>query len=185
MIFDDFPFELISQNKIIYDIDKIELETETNEWCGCTIKFYLNQRHNDINCLKKDFKIQDLFDCYGYRTMKKSEICQDFELYEIHDNDRLHSVSLYNGMVSEYDAFDNKITLIFDYWRILEHSIFGNLYYHIMKRNKWGLEEHHIILKDDINKNELVFDHNFRHSFIAYNWFKDHKITPEETIDWH
>ena len=187
MIFDSFPFELISENKIIYDIDKIELDTETNEWCGCTIKFYLNQKHNNISCLKRDFKVLDLFNYDRY--IKKSERCQDFELYEIHDNDRIHSLSLYNGIVTEYNSFDNTIILIFDYWRILEHSVFGDLYVHITTRNEWGLENHHVILKNDINKfnnpNESVFDHNFKHSFIAYNWFKDHKITPNETLDWH
>lgn len=186
MIFDSFPFELVTQSKIIYDIDKIELETETHEWCGCTIKFYLNQKHNNISFIKKDFRVNKLFDFNDYMISLKFEICQNFELYEIHNNDRLHSLSLYNGFVSEFNTFDNTITLKFDFWKILEHSIFGNVYSHIMIRNKWGdLEEHHIISKNEINKNESVFSNNFRHSFIAYNWFKDHKITPDETIDWH
>lgn len=171
---------------------KIGIDTDSQ--CGnlhgfeCDLVFYLtqDQLHN-LDEVKRIMKYSDVFDLYNDGHMRrKSDMCQDYKLYEVIDDNKQLALTLCNGMISQciFDTEEPYICLHFDYWIIEKECNLSKYYVEIGIHNDINNQMDNFRTIDD-NPHESIFEHNMKHSFLPYNWLKDHKITKDETFDWH
>ena len=197
------PFVLINEkNNYELNIESIEIDLNDTIFGECTISFNFNSNVTEFD-LDEMFNISYLIN--NDYTLKK-DIVNDFKLFEFYNKQLILSLELKNGVISEYNLSsynDNFCKVYFDWYIVSNESKIFNKINNIRESQEKLFKENLDRLKNQPpigsiewltytrikpnyeNDDESIWEHNTKHSFLPWNWFKGHKITPEETLDWH
>ena len=198
------PFVLINEkNNYELTVQNITIDLNNTYFGECAISFNFNSNITEFE-LNKMFNISYLT---NNDYISKKDIASDFKLFEFYNRQRILSLELKNGVIYEYNLDDcngNFCKVYFDWYIVSYESRVFNKINNIRESQEKLFKENLDRLKNQppvgsiewltntkkktpsyINDNESIWEHNTKHSFLPWNWFKNHKITPEETFDWH
>lgn len=179
------PFVLINEkNNYELNIENIIIDLNDTIFGECTIRFNFNSNITEFD-LNEMFNISYLI---NNNYTSKKDIVSDFKLFEFYNKQRILSLELKNGVISEYNLSDyngNFCKVYFDWYIVSNESRIFNKINDIRDRQEKLLIENLDKLKNQppigsiewimntkkktpnyINDNESVWEHNFKHSFL-------------------